>query len=62
MLFPAMTGLGEPELVTVKSAVVARPTIVVTEAVLLLSVGSRVPDVIEAVSVICVWLVVPALT
>ena len=49
-------------MVTARLALVAVPTIVVTLAELLARLGSLVPEVTEATSVICVWLVVPALT
>src|SRR5579871_3406230 len=60
--WPAATGFGEPVSFTVKSAPPAAVTIVVTVAELLLSCGSAVPEVTEAVSVICVWFGVPPFT
>ena len=62
MLLPACSGLGVALLVTARLALLASPTMVVTLAELLVSVGSSVPELIEAVSVICVWFVVAALT
>jgi hypothetical protein len=54
MLEPAATGFGVAVLVTTRSAPVTRLTIVVTVAELFERVGSLVPAVTEATSVICV--------
>ena len=53
-MFPARTGLGTPELVIARLAVVAAPTIVSTVAELFARLGSLVPEVADIVSVICV--------
>src|SRR5580704_7900161 len=52
MLFPAITGLGEAVLVMERSAVVARPTLVCTVAVLFPRFGSLLPAVAFTTSVI----------
>ena len=62
MSLPAITGFGEPTLVTARFAVVAAPTIVSTVAELFARFGSFVSEVAEIVSVICVPVAVPALT
>src|SRR5580692_3402845 len=52
MLFPAITGLGEAVLVMERSAVVERPTVVWTVAVLFRRLGSLLPAVAFTTSVI----------
>src|SRR5690242_1899645 len=62
MLLPRITGLGDAEFVTVRSALLAAATNTSAVAELLVSVGSVVPEVTETVSEICVPLTVPAPT
>src|ERR1700676_323163 len=62
MLEPARTGLGVPELVMDKSAVVDRPTVICTVAELLARTASLVPEVASMTSVITVPEATPVLT
>lgn len=61
-MFPAVAGLGLPELVTLKSACVPDATAILTVAELSVVFVSRVVVVAEAVSLMIVPAAVPAFT
>src|SRR5580658_5919357 len=62
MLLPSVTGLGEAELVTLRSAWVAEATVTFAVALLLPVFGSSRPETTPAVSVMIVPFAVPAVT